>query len=109
MIHEYKEDEAFFDDMTFGEYFRKKRRLLGINQMDFAEIIGINQETISRWESGKSSPPFEKAREIIEILGGEIKIKNIPDEESGYPIRENARINELVENYIRHGVTQGVI
>lgn len=108
MIHEFKEDIAFSDDMTFGEYLKKKRRLLGLNQADFAEVLGLNQETVSRWEQGKNSPPIEKARELVSVLGGELKITNFADEESGFPICETARINELVDNYINHGIAQGV-
>lgn len=92
----------FPESITFGEYFKKKRKLLGVNQLDFAEILGVNAETIGRWESGKSSPPIEKAREIIDILGGELKIINFPD-------KDDPRINELVSNYLEHGITQAVL
>ena len=80
MTHDFNESNDFVDSMKFGEFFRKKRRILGLNQIDFAEIFGINQETVSKWESGKSSPPIEKAMEIVKILGGYIKIINLFDE-----------------------------
>lgn len=76
MRHRYVEDKEYTEDMPFGEYIRKKRRILGYNQTDFAKFFGVNAGTISLWELGVTSPPIEDAREIIEKLGGELHIKN---------------------------------
>ena len=76
MKHNYVEDENFTPDMPFGEFIRKKRRLMGYNQTDFSEIIGVDQSTISQWELGVRSPSIENARYIISQLGGELLIMN---------------------------------
>ena len=76
MKHEFDEPNEFKKDMAFGEFMRRKRRLMGLNQTDFAEELGYTQGTISRWEVGKDSPPIEDAREIIEQLGGCLQIAN---------------------------------
>ena len=76
MRHEYNETPDFDDDMSFGEYIRKKRRLLGMNQSDFGYYIGdYHQHTISMWETGTRSPSFDEARRIVELLDGAILLK----------------------------------
>lgn len=76
MRHNYKEDDTFTENMPFGEFVRKKRRIMGYNQMDFAKRLGINQGTLSMWELGVTSPPIDDAKDIALMLGGEILIKN---------------------------------
>ena len=94
MTHEFKETADFEDNMKFGKYIKKVRRLLGFNQTDMAEIININQGTLSMWEQGITSPPIEDAREIIELLGGELLIVNRETEEE-----RNERIHSLMKSY----------
>ena len=77
MRHNFKEDGSFDEHMPFGEFIRKKRRILGMNQTDFAKMLGVNQGTISMWELRVTSPPIDDAREIIIRLGGQIKIENL--------------------------------
>lgn len=45
------------------ERIRKLREKLGVSQERFAELLGVNLHSVSRWESGKTSPrPEQKAR-----------------------------------------------
>ena len=81
MRHAYNEDTNFREDMPIGEFIRKKRRLMGYNQMDFADMLGVNQGTLSRWEMGDRTPTFDLAKDIVEYLGGEILIVNKKQEE----------------------------
>ena len=76
MRHNFYETDDFTEDMPFGEFIRKKRRLLGLNQSDFGEMLEVGQGTISQWELGETSPPFEDARKIIMRLGAEVVIDN---------------------------------
>ena len=88
MRHNYKEDHDFTDDMPFGEFIRKKRRIMGYNQFDFAKMFNVNQGTISMWELGVTSPPIDDAKEIVQRLGGRVLIVNdmigTPDMPFGY-------------------------
>lgn len=43
-------------EWTTGEKLRKIRRMAGLNQVDFAEVLGVNAGALSSWESGKSNP-----------------------------------------------------
>lgn len=80
MIHNFKEDTNFDDAMDFGEFLRKKRRLMGLCQADFSQIIGYGHKTISMWETGQTSPSFDIAKSIVEYLGGEIRIVNLKND-----------------------------
>lgn len=74
MRHEYVETDDFKETMRFGEVIRKSRRLMGMNQYDFSEELGICHRTESDYETGKSSPPIEYARELLGKLGFDILI-----------------------------------
>jgi len=74
--HEYKEDDIFDRNITFGKFLKKKRRLMGYNQTDLADILGVRQNTISMWEMGITSPPIDEASYIVKRLGGEVLISN---------------------------------
>lgn len=73
MIHDFGETRNFADDMTFGETLRKARRINGLNQTDLAEMVGLNQSTISYYETGTSSPPIDYAIYILRQLGFRLK------------------------------------
>ena len=71
LIHEFDESPVFTEGMTFGQILRKARRLNGLNQVDLGVIVGLDQQTISRYENGKSSPPVDYAVTILSKLGYE--------------------------------------
>lgn len=39
-----------------GQDIRAIRRLLGLNQAQFAQLMGVHAITVSKWESGITSP-----------------------------------------------------
>ena len=102
MIHEYKETGDFYDSMSFGALLRKKRRLLGLNQTDFAEIIGKDPTTISRWEREENSPPFEEARRILDFLGFDLKV---PVYEGERAETQEIHLEQVIRDYMTYGIT----
>lgn len=38
---------------------RKVRKDKGLGQAEFAEILGVSQQTVSHWEAGRVTPTFE--------------------------------------------------
>ena len=41
---------------TIGEKLKKKRLDMGLFQKDIAEIIGLDVNTITNWEKGRTRP-----------------------------------------------------
>lgn len=52
---------------------RELRKSLGITQAQMAEMLGKNQENISRFEN-RPDVLVSKLREFVEALGGELEI-----------------------------------
>jgi len=42
--------------METSDIVKAKRQALNASQMQFAELVGVDQATISRWETGVSTP-----------------------------------------------------
>lgn len=44
------------------------RQLFGFNKTEFAEILGVNEKTIRRWESEDCTAPHDGNKQVIEAL-----------------------------------------
>jgi len=44
------------------------RRAQGLKQAAFASVLGVDQATVSRWESGRSVPEFAMQRKLRDLL-----------------------------------------
>jgi DNA-binding transcriptional regulator YiaG len=55
------------NDLT-PESIRELRRLLGLNQQAFADLIGCTQAAVSRWEDGVRSPKGLYARAVRDLM-----------------------------------------
>lgn len=53
---------------TFAEKIRRIRLALGFDQKQFAAHIGASQGSVSKWESGISTPKFEMIRRVADAL-----------------------------------------
>ena len=47
---------------------RKRRRALDITQLELAKQLGIKQQVVSNWESGRSDPRARDLPRIAEAL-----------------------------------------
>lgn len=54
---------------AFGRRLRQQRRVLGLKQLVIAQEMGVDQATVSRWESGQQEPDAEVQRAVFRILG----------------------------------------
>lgn len=56
---------------TVGEKIRKVRRMAGLNQIEFAQELGVKHTTLSAWETGRGEPRnmVEVARTIRDLTG----------------------------------------
>ncbi len=53
---------------SLGDHIRKRRLDQGLFQKQVAEQIGVDEETIFRWESNKSRPQIQFVPAIIKFL-----------------------------------------
>jgi transcriptional regulator with XRE-family HTH domain len=52
----------------FGRALSRWRRLRGVKQSHAAELFGVTQATLSRWERGYHQPPDSAARKLTNLL-----------------------------------------
>ncbi|MBR1391210.1 MAG: helix-turn-helix transcriptional regulator [Lachnospiraceae bacterium] len=81
-----------------GNFLKELRKEKGVTQEQLAEVLGVSNRSISRWENGVNMPDFdlliEVAKyyevEIEEILNGERKTENMDKktEETLYQIAD---------------------
>ncbi len=73
------------NQQKIGQFLKKLRKEKSITQEQLAEILGVSNRSISRWENGTTMPDFDlliqMAKyydvEIGEILDGERKAENM--------------------------------
>jgi transcriptional regulator with XRE-family HTH domain len=54
--------------MNINENIKKARKAAGITQKELAEMIGVHQKDISRWENGERTPNIEAFSGICKAL-----------------------------------------
>ena len=54
--------------MSFSELLKQCRKKQGISQAELASKLGVTQQAVGKWESGKSSPDRSTVARIAELL-----------------------------------------
>ena len=54
--------------MTLGERIIELRNTRGISQADLAEAMGVSRQSVSKWETGASTPDLEKLVKLAEYF-----------------------------------------
>ena len=67
--------------MLTAQQIKKQREYLRMTQIDLANKIGVTQQAVARWESGKNIPGYDKYTTLLEILGpdGKTKVYDLHD------------------------------
>lgn len=58
--------------MNFREVVKERRDVLGISQLDLAEMAGISLATVKDIERGSGNPSMKTVTRILEVLGLEM-------------------------------------
>ena len=75
-----------------GNKIAKKRKDLGMSQMDFAEKMSVTRQTVSRWEAGTVMPDIDKIGDIARILGVSCDYLLVDEAEDGSDIYERSSV-----------------
>ena len=92
------------------EEIAKKRRALGLKQMDLAKLAGISQSLVAKLESGKIDSSYTKVKMIFDVLD-RLEAKTKIQEEKVVPnkvisIQKDEPISKVVRLMKDHGYSQ---
>ena len=71
-----------------GRFIAQKRKEKNLTQMQLAEILGVSNKTVSKWENGNCMPDYSIIKSLCKEL--EITVSELMDGEEKDDIRENA-------------------
>ena len=63
------------NQQKIGLYLKELRKDKQLTQAQLAEILGVSNRTVSRWETGVNMPDFDVLIEIAEFYG--VPVQNI--------------------------------
>ena len=55
--------------MNMGERITELRKSKGLSQEELAEQLGVSRQSVSKWETGVSTPDTDKALAMSRIFG----------------------------------------
>lgn len=61
--------------MVLREVVKERRAVLGISQLDLAEMAGISIATVKDIERGAGNPSLKTIEKILEVLGLEMQFR----------------------------------
>lgn len=75
----------------WGAQLRRFRRLRALKQTALAEIVGVDQATVSRWESGRQNPDLRMQQRLRDLMRRiepreEVLLKHWIDASVGYTV-----------------------
>ena len=63
--------------MMFNDNLNKYRKQKGLSQEELAFRLGVSRQSVSKWESGQSTPELERIIEIADLFGMlQLTVKN---------------------------------
>lgn len=100
--------------ISVGSFVKNYRQKHGITQEEFAKILDITQNAVSKWENGVTSPTMPQRERICEKLGiTEAELFGSGNVEDATPVRqipviswvcanrfENIVLEDCIEEYI---------
>ena len=61
--------------MNLREVVKERRKVLGISQLDLAEMAGISLATVKDIERGAGNPSMKTVTRTLEVLGLEMQFR----------------------------------
>jgi transcriptional regulator with XRE-family HTH domain len=83
--------------MNVGYKIKELRRQKGWLQREFADKLGVNQQTVSGWENGVIEPTISKLKKIADVFGVKVDyFKEDPEDGKDHVV-------ELIDKLIAQG------
>ncbi len=57
------------NDFKFGNYIYAERRKRGLSQTELAEMLGVTNKAVSKWENGRAKPTTDLLRRLAMLFG----------------------------------------
>ena len=73
------------NQVTIGNYIAKKRHEKNLTQQQLADMLGVSNKTISKWENGRCMPDYSIIQKLCEALD-----MTIPEMMDGEDAAENS-------------------
>ena len=58
--------------INLSTYIKSRRQNIGLTQKQLAELVGVTDVTISRWESGQREPIWYDFVKLCEVLAMQV-------------------------------------
>ena len=87
------------NQVAIGNYIAQKRRALNLTQEQLADMLGVSNKTVSKWENGKSMPDYsiiQKLCETLHVTIAELMDGNDAAAEDGVQARDEEQILDLL-------------
>ena len=66
-------DRAFHESL--GELLRQRRRVLGVKQVELAELAGCSTRFVHAAEAGKETLRLDKLLQLLDVLGLRLRVE----------------------------------
>ncbi len=83
------------DQQKIGRFLKELRKEKNITQEHFAEIMGVSNRTVSRWETGSNMPDLDVLIQIADYHG--VELREILDGER----KPNTMDQEMTETVLK--------
>jgi transcriptional regulator with XRE-family HTH domain len=64
-----------YDELEPAQQVARLRTMRKLTQQQLAEMVGTQQPSIARLESGKSAPDLNFLKRVVEAMGGRLSVK----------------------------------
>ena len=96
------------DQIKIGKFIAESRKKVNLTQMQLAEMLGITDRAISKWETGKAMPDSSIMLELCDILkinvtdllSGEVVTQDNLDKETSNRMIEIVKSKESTDRYL---------
>lgn len=96
--------------MSIEKRLLELRKSKGLSQEEVADKLNVTRQTVSKWETGQSSPDFDKIAPICELYGvtpNEI-LSEVVDEKKVEEVKKKEDYENMTNNQIRQKTAEVV-